>query len=708
MKVLKVLVYGDVDLNIMDGSAVWLTSMAGMLATSPDVQVDILLKARVKNTLLTDEMAMYPNVNMIQPYTDLGKQTFKNGNRMQVDEAVAIMKNLDEAHTYHVIIIRGFQLVKAVMDEPRLAVKTIPYITDFHHTLMSSSRSERRELGEIYRTFPHIFLQTEAMKKAFERLVNVSGKKIAILSPMIPNIVEKPRFKNHHNRLVYTGKFAKDWYTEEIITAASKLRTDISVQIAGDKFQGELLAKQNQVKELLQKTSNIDWKGAMSRSQSQQLIKEGDVGISWRSAEVDNDLSVELSTKLLEYGRLGKPILLRRTKMHEALLGRHYPLFVTTEAEFIEKASHVLENNELYERAATVAFEASQHFTMEASYHRLKELLWQYQNEKMRVVFAGHDLKFIRMAIAHCEANPQLEVKIDQWKGHEKHDELKSQELLNWADVIFCEWGLGNAVWYSKHKKAHQKLIVRMHLQERETVHPANFKLENIDKIVAISPYIFEEFHRVCNMPREKMTMIYNMIDTEAYRLPKKAGNRYHLGVCGVLPSRKRLDLSLDVLEKLWLKDKRYKLFVKSRMPEDIPWLMKRDEERVYYNQVFARIEAAPWKEAVIFDTHGNDMAEWMQKIGFMLSTSDFESFHLAPMEGMASASVPCVLRWPGAETIYPVENIFEQVTDIANFIETYIDTREKREQLQAYPRNRFDKTIICNSLEKLITEAFL
>lgn len=700
--------YGDVDLNIMDGSAVWLTSMAGMLATSPDVQVDILLKARVKNTLLTDEMAMYPNVNMIQPYSDLGKRTFKNGNRMQVDEAVAVMRELDEAEAYHVIIIRGFQLVKAVMEEPRLVDKTIPYITDFHHTLAASSRSERRELGEIYRSFPHIFLQTEAMKTAFERLVNVSGEKIAILSPMVPNIVEKPDFKNRNNRLVYTGKFAKDWYTEEIIEASSKLGMDISVQIAGDKFQGELTAKQDQIKERLQKTPNIDWKGALSRSESQRLIKEGDIGISWRSAEVDNDHSVELSTKLLEYGRLGKPMLLRRTKMHEGLLGKNYPLFVTTEAEFTEKAGLILEDRALYERSAMTVFEASQHFTMEASYQRLKGLLWQYQTDKTRVVFAGHDLKFIQMAITHCEANPKLEVKIDQWKGHEKHDEAKGRELLNWADVIFCEWGLGNAVWYSQHKKEHQKLIVRMHLQERETVHPANYKLENIDHIIAISPYIYEEFHRVCGMPREKMTMIYNMIDTEAYRLPKKAGNRYHLGVCGVLPSRKRLDLSLDILEKLWLKDNRYKLFVKSRMPQDTPWLMKRDEERTYYEQVFARIKSAPWKDAVIFDTHGDDMAQWMQKIGFMLSTSDFESFHLAPMEGMASASVPCVLHWSGAETIYPYGNIFECVADMAAFIENYKDTREKREKLQAYPRERFDKTVICSSLEKLITGAFL
>ncbi|MBC6314371.1 glycosyltransferase family 4 protein [Listeria grandensis] len=345
---------------------------------------------------------------------------------------------------------------------------------------------------------------------------------------------------------------------------------------------------------------------------------------------------------------------------------------------------------------------------MEAAYKRLSSFLWSYQKDKIRVVFAGHDLKFLTMAIAASEADPQLEVKIDTWQGHATHDEKTSQKLLEWADVIFCEWGLGNAVWYSKHKKPHQKLIVRMHLQERETPHPANYTIENIDQFIAISPYIFEEFHRVCGIPREKMTMIYNMIDTAQYRRKKTIDSRYNIGVCGILPSRKRLDLTLDILEKLWQKDNRYRLYVKSRMPQDLPWLMQREDEKAYYDAVFKRIEDAPWKDAVIFDEHGDDVPEWMRKIGFMLSTSDFESFHLAPMEGMASGSVPCVLHWSGAETIYPEENIFETTTEIADYIRAYKRTPEKQAELRLYPQANFDKLIICKKIEKTIKEAFL
>jgi glycosyltransferase involved in cell wall biosynthesis len=56
---------------------------------------------------------------------------------------------------------------------------------------------------------------------------------------------------------------------------------------------------------------------------------------------------------------------------------------------------------------------------------------------------------------------------------------------------------------------------------------------------------------------------------------------------------------------------------------------------------------------AVTFDPFGSVVASWLRRVGFVLSTSDQESFHLAPAEGMASGAVPMLLDWPGAETIY-------------------------------------------------------
>ena len=66
-------------------------------------------------------------------------------------------------------------------------------------------------------------------------------------------------------------------------------------------------------------------------------------------------------------------------------------------------------------------------------------------------------------------AEKYYSIQVDEWTGHELHDPQRSKNLLEWADIIFCEWLLGNAVWYANNKKDHQKLIVRLHRFELTT-----------------------------------------------------------------------------------------------------------------------------------------------------------------------------------------------------------------------------------------------
>ncbi len=62
-------------------------------------------------------------------------------------------------------------------------------------------------------------------------------------------------------------------------------------------------------------------------------------------------------------------------------------------------------------------------------------------------------------------------------------------------------------------------------------------------------------------------------------------------------------------------------------------------------------------------------MAAWLRRVGFVLSTSDDESFHVAPAEGMASRAVPVLRHWPGAETIYDTRWIHRTPADMARAI---------------------------------------
>ena len=302
----------------------------------------------------------------------------------------------------------------------------------------------------------------------------------------------------------------------------------------------------------------------------------------------------------------------------------------------------------------TVNSEEAEHYSHHQTAERARQAL-SFPEDKKKILIAGHDLKFAKFIMETIEARGDLELLVDQWQGHSKHDEEQSHRLLNQADTIFCEWGLGNAVWYSRHKKAGQKLVTRVHAQELKTRHLDQCLHDNIDHYIFVSPYYFELMIAEFSLQREKCKMIFNMVDTELLDKPKLPGAEFHLGMIGDVPQSKRLDRALDIFEKLYAKDKRYKLFVKGKRPEDYPWMHSKAkaDEMAYYQRQYQRIKDNGWQDNVIFEGFG-PIDEWLQKIGWILSVSDHESFHLAVAEGMASGAFPLVYQWPGVDTIYP------------------------------------------------------
>lgn len=304
-----------------------------------------------------------------------------------------------------------------------------------------------------------------------------------------------------------------------------------------------------------------------------------------------------------------------------------------------------------------------------------------------KIAFVGHDLKFVTDIINKFEENSNYEVKIDKWSGHEIHDEKYSKTIIEWADIIFCEWGLGNVVWYQKHKKKNQKLFVRLHRFEMNTKYPLEFDYKKIDKLIAISPYIYEEFHRIAKIPREKMTMIFNAVDMGKFDIAKNKDSEFNIGIIGIAPKLKRLDRALDILENLLKKDNRYKLYIKGKHPKEHSWIWNDKEERNFYDKAFKRIKD-DFNGSVLFEGWGN-VGEWLQNISYILSVSDYESFHMAPIEGMASGAYPLVLNErEGVKTIFPKEFIFETNNEIVDYI---LSEKDKKIDLKKYVKDNYD-----------------
>ena len=208
-----------------------------------------------------------------------------------------------------------------------------------------------------------------------------------------------------------------------------------------------------------------------------------------------------------------------------------------------------------------------------------------------RVLVAGHDLKFAAPLLEELRAQG-AEVQLDEWQTHSAHDEHRSLELLDDAEVVFCEWGLGNAVWYSQHVMPGQRLVVRVHSQELRRPYLAQIAHENVDCYVFVGELVRAAAIESHGLPADKCVVVPNPVDTAGLDLEKTAEAATTIGLVGIVPATKRLDLALDVVEELAGRGHAYSLRIKGRTPQDYPWMLARPDEMAWYDKQYARIDA--------------------------------------------------------------------------------------------------------------------
>ena len=290
------------------------------------------------------------------------------------------------------------------------------------------------------------------------------------------------------------------------------------------------------------------------------------------------------------------------------------------------------------------------------------------RGKKLRVVVAGYDLKFIDGVLRKLAMLDECELRVDEWAKLGTPRGKPDFAARNWADVVICEWCGANAVWYSRHKRRGQRLIVRLHRFEITTEFPYAVEFDAVDQFITVSPKYQQVVRKeLSELPADRVVKIPNYADASTFERGKLAGAHLHLGMVGMTPKLKRLDVALDILEEVRRHDDRFALFVKGRLPWEVDWLWRLPEERKYYRNVMRRVQNSPsLAGAVTFDPFGWDVANWLRKIGTVLSTSDAEAFQVAPLEGMMSGSVGIVLPWDGADGLYPETAVAPDVRSAA------------------------------------------
>lgn len=677
----RVLICANPDLNYIDGSSIWAQTIALALAATTTAKVDFIAKSTPERDELFAPLKTAQHLNIIDgakhPHWQ-GKSYRRLSLTMMAELAVA----LNKINSYDVIIVRGLEIATIFLQFPEVLAKCWMYLTDIPQSLADYDNEQRHIMQSIGQGCQKLLCQTEGFIDLWQALVpSLTEDKFNLYTPVIPDIpINLPLLTERPLQAIYAGKFKADWMTMEMAEAWSAIHyqiPDSMLVMIGDKIHNEPNQPDYQQRMLhaLENTDGLSWLGAQSRESVQQELQQARVGLSWRTESMND--TVEYSTKILEYGGAGCAAILNRNTLHEQLLGSDYPLFANSTKEFSQQLTRALMVPEVTQKAADALQRLASRHTFSTRVDEIRQWLDDMPSaprvkRKTRILVAGHDLKFFTLLQSKLEATGQFEFLIDQWQGHDKHDESQSQALLVQADVIFCEWCLGNLKWYSHHKLPNQRLIARFHAQEARVPYMSEAKWEAIDHVGFVSEHIRRQALNVFKgFPIEKTSVIPNYLDVTKFTPKKKTGEaRYTLGMIGVAPKSKRLDRAIDLLEALLEEDDRYCLRVKGKNPLDYNWLLKREDELAYYQQIFKRINSnRTLRYKVIFDPPGDDVNEWFTMVGFILSPSDFESFHMAIGEGILTGAVPIIWNWDGAVELWGKSFIYNNTPEMIKAI---------------------------------------
>jgi glycosyltransferase involved in cell wall biosynthesis len=461
----------------------------------------------------------------------------------------------------------------------------------------------------------------------------------------------------------------------------------------------------------LQNTAGVVWHGGVSRAQTNAILDNVDIASSWRAPSFDD--SLEISTKVLEYSALGIPVLMNNCPVQARVFGADYRGWVSTADDFVERFCELATSPALYRQVSHAGLRTASAFTFARARHRLATVLQNkrapvHARSRIRILFAGHDFKFLTPLLSRLERDPRYEVLMDQYQGHVIKDTARSAQLLARADLIFCEWSLGNAEWYSQHKRPDQPLVIREHLQGIRLPFLDRIEWNNVDRFIFCARGMMQEFLATRPFMAARSELIYIPIDCAAFDQPKLEGANFNLGVIGISPKRKAAHLAVEIFERLKREDSRYTLFIKGKHPWEYPWLWRKADERKYYHELYAHIHASPYANSMVFDGFGADVSDWFSKIGFILSTSDFEGSHQAVAEGMAAGAIPVIRNWTGAELLYPERHVFSTVDQAVDAIRGLRDRQHylaEGDASRSFAREQFDQDEICDRLERLFTE---
>ena len=358
----------------MDGSAIWVQSIANVLSVDPRLRITIPLKAPERRSVITRQLRALKRVELI------AREGEGDVEVLSPSGAVDLLEALDRRDPFDVVLIRSFEVCREAVARGLFAGRLIScYVLEPERDL--DSAEHRADIARIAEGSRFVAVQSPQMRDLLLSIAPIPEACVVLLPPAIPATQRRADPNRPARRLWYTGKFHPFYRIDELIDVFVGLhRVDPALEfhLIGDKVfrPPDDPDYPPRLRTRLRSTPGITWHGALPRDDVQRELARGGVALSvwdYRHGSRTNDLVV--STKLLDYASVGLPVVLSPTAAQVALLGSDYPLYAPDGSDLTTVIRLALDDPAVYRAAAARTWEMARQFSVERVYESIRPAL---------------------------------------------------------------------------------------------------------------------------------------------------------------------------------------------------------------------------------------------------------------------------------------------------------------------------------------------
>jgi glycosyltransferase involved in cell wall biosynthesis len=253
-----------------------------------------------------------------------------------------------------------------------------------------------------------------------------------------------------------------------------------------------------------------------------------------------------------------------------------------------------------------------------------------------------------------------------------------TKSLGAWADIIWQEWADVNATHSTNQHP--EKTILRVHGYEwylnKRILKEINWRCK---AVIFVAKHIKDKVEKYCEI--KDTLLIHNGVDVDSFYIKNYNRDPKQIGYAGFINEKKNPGLLLRII----------------KANPDYTFNLRIDWQSPFWEETF-KYELKDCKN-VIYHGRYEDLSEFWNKMGGVLSTSITESFSFNIAEAMSCGCKPYIYKWEGSDNIWPKEFIFDDMPTL----DAEPSSKETMRSYSDFVRNTYSLQRMLNAINSVV-----